>query len=229
MLKMVSKKIQPFEVEIVRFFSVEDDPRNHRLPLLDVLQDPDDEDLQIMVIHRMIDMRLPRFNTVGEVVDCFCQIFEGLEFMHEHHAAHHDCYRLNIVMDPEKMFPQGFHLAKTRTDRCLRLSLWAPTKVRRNMSACERSLGRTDRECNPFPTDVYYAGNLIGHYFARSHTGIPEARIFFTHVSTLLATLTIDGPQDGIENHWPLRFLKPLVAAMTHDDPADDEGGRLAL
>lgn len=79
MLKWISKKIHPFEVEIGQFFSSQplaNDPRNHCIPLLDVLQDPEDDDRQIIVMPRMIEISRPVFETVGEVIDCFQQIFE---------------------------------------------------------------------------------------------------------------------------------------------------------
>ncbi|KAF7312487.1 Protein kinase domain-containing protein [Mycena indigotica] len=78
-LKAVSTRVHPHEVEIARLFSsppLSEDPRNHCVPILDVLQDPDDADIQILVMPRLLSMRQPLYETVGEVVDAFRQIFE---------------------------------------------------------------------------------------------------------------------------------------------------------
>ncbi|KAF8214174.1 hypothetical protein K438DRAFT_1927335 [Mycena galopus ATCC 62051] len=236
MLKQISKKAHPFEVEIGQLFSAQPraaDPRNHCIPLLDVLHDPEDGDFQVIVMPRMIDIRQLKFETVGEVVDCFRQIFEGLQFMHENYVAHRDCARANIVMDPEQLLPHGFHPVITFFNqdmdgyaKCIsRTKCWpryylidfgfsgrynlddgpplepmvigaddVPLEHARRLIAAGAPL-----ECNPFPTDVFFAGNLLNHYFIRSHPGFGER---------------------GTGNHKPLHFLKPLVTDMMQYDPS---------
>ncbi|KAF8215893.1 kinase-like domain-containing protein [Mycena galopus ATCC 62051] len=237
MLKQISKKTHPFELEIGRFFSSQPraaDPRNHCIPLLDVLQDPKHKDIQIIVMPRMVDMGQPKFDTVGEVVDCFRQIFEGLQFMHENYVAHRDCNRFNIVVDPEKLYPQGFHPVRTfyKPDMAhgyakyiTRTECWPryylidfgisrqynpddgpplePIIRGADDSLPEfvrvRTIPESPLDCNPFPTDIYYLGHLLSHYFVRSHIGFVER---------------------GYGDHKPLHFLKPLVDDMMHDDPS---------
>ncbi|KAJ7218785.1 hypothetical protein B0H12DRAFT_327568 [Mycena haematopus] len=112
MLKWVSKKTHPHEVEIARLFSasaLSKNPKNHCIPILDVLQDPQDSDKKIIVMPRLIRFDEPVFDTVSEVIDCFRQIFEGIQFMHENFVAHRDCSLLNILQDPTQLFPRGFH------------------------------------------------------------------------------------------------------------------------
>ena len=79
MLKLIKKSVHPFEVDIGRFLTSEplaSDPKNHCSTLLDVLQVPDDADQVILVMPLLRRHDEPRFNTVGEVVDFFQQIFE---------------------------------------------------------------------------------------------------------------------------------------------------------
>lgn len=79
MLKWVSRRAHPHEVEVGCLFSAPGlvgSPRNHCVPILDVLQDPQDGDRQIIVMPRLIRFDEPVFDTVGEVVDCLRQIFE---------------------------------------------------------------------------------------------------------------------------------------------------------
>ncbi|KAF7326179.1 Protein kinase domain-containing protein [Mycena kentingensis (nom. inval.)] len=114
MLKCISKRTNPHEVLIATLFSTPEmagQPANHCIPVLEVLQDPYDAegDTEILVMPRLMRFDEPAFDTVGEVVDCFRQVFEGVLFMHENYVAHRDLTLLNIMQDPSKLFPRGFH------------------------------------------------------------------------------------------------------------------------
>ncbi|KAJ7754649.1 hypothetical protein DFH07DRAFT_743744, partial [Mycena maculata] len=112
MLKSISKWKHPFEVEMATFLCsppLGDDPRNHFIPRLDVLQDPVDTDKEILVTPLLMDFDLPIVDTGGEGVACFHQIFEGIQFMHENFVAHRNCRRLNVVLDPSELYPYGTH------------------------------------------------------------------------------------------------------------------------
>ncbi|KAJ7665948.1 kinase-like domain-containing protein [Mycena polygramma] len=227
MLKWVSKKTHPHEVDIGRLFStpaLAKNPKNHCIPILDVLQDPQDEDKQIIVMPRMIRWDDPNFSTVGEVIDCFRQIFEGVQFMHENFVAHRDCSLLNIVQDPTKLYPRGFHPVNhclnptsdglaysiTRTECWPRYYLidfglsrrYDPSKgppLERVVSCEDRNPPEySGTECNPFPADIYCLGNLLKRHFIRSDPSCSS----------------------GGDNHMPMQFLKPLADEMTHKDPA---------
>ena len=120
-LKRISRKVHPYEAEIGRLLSSEplaSDPCNRCIPLLDVLQDPEDEDLQLLVMPMLQMCIMPSFGTVGEAVEFFRQAFEvcsfaagyrsgdsyfakGMQFMHKHNIAHRyvpDCVRLSLLM-----------------------------------------------------------------------------------------------------------------------------------
>ena len=79
MLKRTSKSINPYEVEIGLHLSsppLSSDPRNHTCPIYAVLQDPMDDQTQIIVMPMLREYRDPDFLTVGEAVEFFRQVFE---------------------------------------------------------------------------------------------------------------------------------------------------------
>ncbi|KAK0504401.1 hypothetical protein EDD18DRAFT_1316800 [Armillaria luteobubalina] len=104
-LKRVSKSRFPLEVELSVFLSsspLSVDPRNHCVPIHDVLQSPHDPDHQIIVMPFLRKFFQPTFDTIGELLEPFRQILEGVEFLHRHFIAH------------RQLYPKGFHPAKPR-------------------------------------------------------------------------------------------------------------------
>jgi hypothetical protein len=78
-LKAVKKSVHPFEADIGLFFSsdsMSSDPRNHCVPIYQTLQLPDDKDTIILVMPLLKQFYFPWFDTVGEVVEFFRQVFE---------------------------------------------------------------------------------------------------------------------------------------------------------
>ncbi|OJT09381.1 hypothetical protein TRAPUB_14163 [Trametes pubescens] len=106
------------ELQILSYLSSEAlrlDPRNHCVPLLDVLQDPLDPSTAFMVMPFLRYITSPPFEVVGDILECIDQILEGLVFIHDHGVAHRDCAFKNIMMDASALFPRGFHpISKTR-------------------------------------------------------------------------------------------------------------------
>ena len=71
--------MHPHEAEIGQLLSSEplaSDPCNHCILLLDVLQDPEDENIQLLVMPMLQMCIIPSFGTVGEAVEFFRQAFE---------------------------------------------------------------------------------------------------------------------------------------------------------
>ncbi|KAG9019231.1 hypothetical protein FRB90_005062 [Tulasnella sp. 427] len=109
-LKHVSKSSP--EVEIGQYLSSDgllNDPRNHCLPVLDVLKDPKDPENVILVIPWLRRIDSPEPASVRECVDFVHQTLEGLIFMHEHKVAHRDCAWGNIMMDGRRLYSLGWH------------------------------------------------------------------------------------------------------------------------
>ena len=79
MLKEIRKSLHPYEVEIAQYLRSEplaSDPRNNYCPVFGVLQDPRDDDVQIMVMPLLRLFTWPKFTTVGEAIEFFRQAVE---------------------------------------------------------------------------------------------------------------------------------------------------------
>ncbi|KAK7445067.1 hypothetical protein VKT23_014929 [Stygiomarasmius scandens] len=225
MLKKISRSRHPQEVEIGLYFSREDlaaNPRNHCVPILEVLTVPDDDDIDLIVMPLLRKFHNPKFNTVGEVVDFIRQILEGVQFMHEHRIAHCDCMDLNILMDGAAMFPDGWHPLSDRNKRDNATQYAKPVGSRTRFwpkyylvdfglsriidprngpplfpiilggDKTPPEHGKAYMRTNPFPTDVYFIGNLIRETFLQSEDPVTRGR---------------------------LRFLQSLVDDMVQEDP----------
>ncbi|CCM03897.1 uncharacterized protein FIBRA_06048 [Fibroporia radiculosa] len=217
-LKRILVSEHPYEVEISQFFSSEplvSDPHNHCISIYDVLHVPDEDGMVILVMPLMRRYDSPPLQTVGETTELFRQIFEGLQFMHQHHVAHRDCMNLNIMMDPRPLFPEMYHPRLIDWSRDLthpakhHTRTARPTKYyfidfglsRRYDPASgpprevpihggDRSVPEfrnSNEPVDPFPTDVYYVGNLIREDFLQKYHGV--------------------------------EFMQPLVDDMVQDEP----------
>ncbi|KAL4243620.1 hypothetical protein ABKN59_011684 [Abortiporus biennis] len=128
------------------------------------------------------------------------QAFEGLYFMHLCHVAHRDCGRQNIMMDPKPLFPKMYHPRYTnysrdfkgvakyynRTSMPVQYYLIDFGLSRRydpeNISPREEPIIGGDKSVpefknwteamDPFPTDVYYIGNVIRVDFLRIYRNL---------------------------------------------------------
>ena len=79
LLKRISVSAYAEEVAIGQYLNstpLSGDPRNHTCPFLEVLQDPIDTDIRIIVMPFLRRYRNPTFQTVGEAVEFFRQAFE---------------------------------------------------------------------------------------------------------------------------------------------------------
>jgi len=120
--------------------------------------------------------------------------------MHENHVAHRDCTYENIMLDPSGMYPNSFHPADPRKTKDFRRNVKGYSRTRRptryllidfglsrfydpaggppldqplrggDKSAPEHQDGKTP--CNPFPTDVYYLGNLAREDYMQRYYGL---------------------------------------------------------
>ena len=57
------------------------DPRNNCIELEDVISIPDDNNSEILVFPLLHPFDTPRFDTIGECVDCFQQMFQVCSFL----------------------------------------------------------------------------------------------------------------------------------------------------
>lgn len=82
-LKRFSRAKDPYEKEITMFLAsepVKSHPRNHFVPIYEVLDLPGEEhSIFVMPVLRSFDE--PRFETVGEALECFRQVLEVSEII----------------------------------------------------------------------------------------------------------------------------------------------------
>ncbi|KAA1476401.1 kinase-like protein [Dentipellis sp. KUC8613] len=108
------------EVAITQFLSQDEqrkNPRNHAIPLLDLIRAPD-HCFMVLPFCRNLISSTPPFETVGEAFDLVEQALEGLEYLHELRIAHRDFTITNIMMDADRIFPRGFHMDNNYQDAC---------------------------------------------------------------------------------------------------------------
>ncbi|KAJ7213204.1 kinase-like domain-containing protein [Mycena rebaudengoi] len=223
-LKQVKRSEHVDEADIGAVFSAEplaSDPLNHCVPLYEVLQVPDNNDLMLLVMPLLFNWKFPPFVTIGEIVDFFGQLIEGLQFMHKHRVAHCDCKIDNIMMDgsplyPEPRHPVDFSMKRdwsgpakylTRTQRPVKyyfIDFGLSKRYAADQShplespAAFGSVGKppefkTGAMCDPFAIDVFSLGDFM--------------REMFTEGSQF---------SRGTKN---LEFMNPLIASMIQDDP----------
>lgn len=193
------------------------DPKNYCVPFLDILSVPNEIDTQIIVMPLLLPFTKIRFDTFGEVVECLRQLFEGLCFMHNNHVAHRDCMWMNIMMDAKDLYAEPYHPVNPRMKRDFsgRVGHYTRTQrppkyyyidfgLSRQYDASEENpleypvfggdksapefQNNVDVPLNPFPTDVYYLGNVVREQFLKTKTG-------FEFLKPLVDDMVNDDPQ----------------------------------
>ncbi|KAG6815185.1 hypothetical protein H0H87_004331 [Tephrocybe sp. NHM501043] len=111
MLKAVNCLESPDEVPVGTLLSSERlaSSRNHCVPYLEVIDVPGGSNEAIIVMPLLVETERAPFETIGEAVEFFRQIFEGLEFMHENNIAHEDIKNDNIMADAQHLFDAPLH------------------------------------------------------------------------------------------------------------------------
>ncbi|KAI9069047.1 hypothetical protein FKP32DRAFT_1608574 [Trametes sanguinea] len=97
------------ELQLAQFFTIMDDPENHCVSTHEILPDPHDPEVALMVMPFLRPCDDPDFGTVGDVIDFVGQTLEGLAFMHRHRVAHRDIAARNLMMDARSLYPGGHH------------------------------------------------------------------------------------------------------------------------
>ncbi|KAG6827025.1 hypothetical protein H0H92_013507 [Tricholoma furcatifolium] len=224
MIKWIDPRQFPAEIPLGKLLSSEQlaSPRNRCMPYLDVIEPPGSPDVAFIVMPYLLTTDQVPFETIGEAVEFFRQIFEGLEFMHENNIRHGDCKPDNIMADAVHLFkvpPHPFALQRaldfksspfpsfSRTKKPVKyylidfdLSKEYPPGTPRleevpwggDKSVPEHLIRRAP-PCDPFPVDVYCLGNCIREGF-----------VYGTRFGTI----------KGFE------FMRELADDMTNPDPS---------
>ncbi|KAI0077838.1 hypothetical protein K474DRAFT_1707019 [Panus rudis PR-1116 ss-1] len=214
-LKVVDRATQ--EAQIGQYLSrleVRDDPRNHCVPILDVLPDPLDLSHQLIVMPYLRPFNDPEFMTIGEVADFARQTLEGLTFMHAQGVAHRDCAAGNIMMDGRPLFPQGHHPVRMDYTED---ALWdAP------------SLSRIDH-----PVKYYFVDFGISSRFRPGENPLvvgevgrdkepPELSKEIPYNPFMLDIYILGNvyQKEFVEKYHGLEFLQPLISSMLNRIPS---------
>ncbi|KAJ7130730.1 kinase-like domain-containing protein [Mycena crocata] len=199
-LKRSDPTEDPDEVDIAQFLTTgprATDPRNHCVPIYETFPVPDLNDAVIIVMPLLYDLESPRFDTVGEAIECFRQIFEGVQFIHENNVAHGDCKSDSFMVDSKALFrglsdqPHPWFPTRRRDyqgpPRTATTRTRSPVKyfiidynLSRRYEGPEPHLEspgwggdktvpewRSRELCDPFPVDVYCLGNTIREVFTQ--------------------------------------------------------------
>ncbi|KAJ7502424.1 kinase-like domain-containing protein [Mycena galericulata] len=230
------------EVYITQKLSAEplnSDPKNHCVRSIEILHVPDKADTDLIAIPLLYPWQRFPPSTIGEAVDFFSQVFEGLQFMHNHNIWHGDCKFNSIMMDATPILKYDLHPwdhdrtreYSARAVRPLRSRTMNPVRyywIDFDLSGeynpsdgpplVEPCYGGThgvpewafpERRCNPFAVDVWCLGYMIREYFTEGF---------------------------GLQSHRKVRgleFMDDLVADMSNEDPTkrptmDEVVGRFA-
>ncbi|KAF5326216.1 hypothetical protein D9611_000730 [Ephemerocybe angulata] len=190
-LKRVNKTKHQNELDIHCYLSEKSDPKNHTVPLIEILNPEDCPSDSIVVMPQCRAWNTPEFETVGEVVDFIGQLFEGYKYLHENLVAHRDVKKENIVMESTALSEEHFHIfdqdfsldltkkvspSKTRTEGKPRYYIIdfgisrhyegtenPPYEITR-MFGSDTSVPEfrnLEEPHNPFPIDVFCLGKMI--------------------------------------------------------------------
>ncbi|KAF8193345.1 kinase-like domain-containing protein [Pholiota molesta] len=118
--KVVLKKVSTasYEIPIAQLLSspaLQNDPRNHTVPVLDVIPLPADDNWALLVMPALLEFQKLPFRRVGEFCEAALQYLQALEFLHEHNVVHRDVCMTNLAMDISKVIPKGSHFANWET------------------------------------------------------------------------------------------------------------------
>ncbi|RPD53219.1 hypothetical protein L227DRAFT_658388 [Lentinus tigrinus ALCF2SS1-6] len=218
-IKQVPKSVHPYEVEIGRYLTsppLSNDPRNHCCPILAVLQDPRDPDIQLVVLPFLRRYNNPKFNTVGEAIEFFRQAFEGLHFMHENHVAHRDCMTLNIMMDPKPMFPDLYHPGIETATRDFKGNVHPYSRTARPVKYYWTDFGLSRRfdpqDDNPLAVPIQGGDRTVPEYNKDPYSPCNPFRVDVYNSGNLIR-------EDFLQIYKNLAFMEPLISRMCDEDP----------
>ncbi|KAK0239349.1 hypothetical protein EDD85DRAFT_1003614 [Armillaria nabsnona] len=214
--RLTSVEIRSLVFEISVLFSsppLSLDSRNHNIPILEVLR-YDNHAILALPILRLF--WVPPFDTVGEVVECFRQVFEVLQS---------DRTLMNIMMDPTKMYTKGFLAERPFmkidcsglvSPSCTHAACWPRYYLidfghaRRydpadsipnewilrgaDKTAPKHCNPEAPMECNPFPTDIFYLGNMFREHILDTKEHCNPTRIGLDFLRPLVEDIVKENP-----------------------------------
>ncbi|KAJ7143403.1 hypothetical protein C8R43DRAFT_1097594 [Mycena crocata] len=222
MLKQIRPSKHPNEVEFCAMFNADplkSDPRNHCVPLYEVLKVPDEDDILLVVMPFLCKWNAPEFYTIKEIVDFVGQVIEVRIDLHRIFFSV-DCKMNNILMDCGPLYPEPRHPVHPRMKRDWTGTAKHLTRTQRPVKYYIIDFGLTKK----YPPDQ--SRELDPPGFGGDQT-VPEFQSgalcdsFAVDVYCLGNTfreMLLDGSMFS-RGTKGLGFLRPLVAEMVLDDP----------
>ncbi|KAG6826032.1 hypothetical protein H0H92_001362 [Tricholoma furcatifolium] len=130
MIKKLNPVDFPAEIPAGKLLSSES-PRKRCIRYLEVIEPPENPEVAFIVMPYLLKTERVPFETIGEAVEFFRQIFEGLEFMHGNNIIHGDCKSDNIMADAVHLYkdpPHPFAIQRTLGFRYLPFPAFSRTK-----------------------------------------------------------------------------------------------------
>ncbi|KAG5333229.1 hypothetical protein C0989_006026 [Termitomyces sp. Mn162] len=199
--------------------------KNHCVPFLEVIDPPEGSQTAFIVMPYLLETNYPSFQTIGEVVDYFRQIFEGLQFMHENNVVHGDCKTDNFMAGTVSLFNVPPHPAQrlmrldyqgqvsvssSHTKRPVKYYLidfdlsgfYRPEDVphlRQPPWGGDKSVPEfflpNAPPCDPFAVDVYCMGNSIRQDYLDGRGTLRKAKKSFEFMRELVNDMTNSNPR----------------------------------
>ncbi|KAJ3867624.1 hypothetical protein EV359DRAFT_34082 [Lentinula novae-zelandiae] len=229
MVAMKRVKVSTGEDKVASFFSDEEhntNSRNHCIRVLEVLAVPGNDDEKILVMPWLRNVMDPRFRTIGEAIQFFKEMIEGLQYMHENNVAHRrvdyfinnirDCARNNLGMDANSMYTRQYHPIEQK-----KRYNWSGRALHHSRTRCPPryyfiDFGRSEMYDPSEPRSLEYALKSGGYTPPEGDADIP-CDPFATDVY-ILGTMIRTSFLDVIHG---FEFLRPLVNDMIADDPSN--------
>ncbi|KAJ7902366.1 kinase-like domain-containing protein [Mycena leptocephala] len=220
------------EVYMFHRFSTEplaSDPKNHCTRLTEILHVPDDDDMSIIVMPFLQSWTLVKFFTIGEAVEFFTQIFEGLQLMHSNRVWHGDVKFNNIMMDASPLMIDDVNL--WIPDMTRDLTQDALTQDARFRTRTERSVkyywidfdlsGEHDPLRGPPLVDPRHGGTREVPEFAFPDQQCNPFAVDVWRLGFLVQTYFTEGSvSNSTKKRRGFEFMHSLVADMINEDPA---------
>ncbi|KAL1713756.1 hypothetical protein EV715DRAFT_267062 [Schizophyllum commune] len=200
---------------------------------------PDDDKYQLMVLPLLRSYASPRFDTIGEAIECFRQIIQGLCFLHENRIAHRDIHRLNIMMDASPLYTIPYHpIEQTKRRDVKGLAAASYTRTQRPVKYYIIDFGLSVRydTLDPPPVEIPVLGGdktvpeFKGDDPSKRYGGLSKLYNPFPTDVYCLGNWIREDFLEGTRNERSnevltskrlgFEFLRPLVESMTQADPS---------
>ncbi|EAU86555.1 other/AgaK1 protein kinase [Coprinopsis cinerea okayama7 len=176
-LKRLTSPEDEQELALLDFLSQEplaSDARNHCVPVLDTLLVPGDENTVVIVMPLLHSLGDAKLETIGDAVELFHQLFEGVQFLHDYRIAHRDISYGNVMYETCRGRTR-YYLIDFGLSRCYDLGS-SPLEIHHEGTDFSVPEFSTLQPYDPFPVDVYCLGNFLRHEFLETRTGFAFLR-----------------------------------------------------